>query len=126
MRCPTTQILAVLFSILFFYASVQAADKIRIAIPNPAPPYLTFPLAQKKGFLEDEGFAAEILLMRPTVQIPALNNRPTAESIPFSPDRRRRFRCRSRPPDGRRPAHDARNARRLAHHLQQHLQEHDS
>jgi len=74
MRCPTTQILAVLFSILFFYASVQAADKIRIAIPNPAPPYLTFPLAQKKGFLEDEGFAAEILLMRPTVQIPALNN----------------------------------------------------
>ena len=74
MRCPVTQILGVLFSTLFLYASVQAADKIRIAIPDPNPPYLTFPLAQKKGFLKDEGFAAEILLMRPIVQIPALNN----------------------------------------------------
>ena len=53
MRCPVTQILGVLFSTLFIYASVQAADKIRIAIPDPTPPYLTFPLAQKNGFFQN-------------------------------------------------------------------------
>jgi NitT/TauT family transport system substrate-binding protein len=74
MRCPVTQILGVLFTTLFLYASVQAADKIRIAIPDAIAPYLTFPLAQKKGFLKDEGLAAEILLMRPIVQIPSLIN----------------------------------------------------
>jgi ABC-type nitrate/sulfonate/bicarbonate transport system substrate-binding protein len=63
-----------MFTTLFLYASVQAADKITIAIPDSTAAYLTFPLAQKKGFLIDDGLAAEILLMRPSVQMPSLIN----------------------------------------------------
>jgi NitT/TauT family transport system substrate-binding protein len=74
MRCPVTQILGVMFTTLFLYPSVQAADKIRIAMPDSTAAYLTFPLAQKKGFLIEDGLAAEILLMRPSVQIPSLIN----------------------------------------------------
>jgi hypothetical protein len=36
--------------VLTVYGSTDAADKIRIAIPDPNAAYLTFPLAHKKGF----------------------------------------------------------------------------
>ena len=37
--------------IFLFHSSADAADKIRIAVPEPNASYMTFPLAQKKGFL---------------------------------------------------------------------------
>jgi NitT/TauT family transport system substrate-binding protein len=54
--------------------SAKAADKIRIAVPEPNAAYMTFPLAYKKGFLTNQGFAAEVISMRGTLTIPALNN----------------------------------------------------
>ena len=54
--------------------SAEAADKIRIAVPEPNAAYMTFPLAYKKGFLTNQGFAAEVISMRGTLTIPALSN----------------------------------------------------
>ncbi len=59
---------------LTFCESTEAADKIRIAVPEPNAAYLTFPLAQKKGFLTNQGFAAEVISMRGSLTMPALNN----------------------------------------------------
>jgi ABC-type nitrate/sulfonate/bicarbonate transport system substrate-binding protein len=54
-------------------ASVQAADKIRAAIPPGVHAYI--PLAQKRGFFKEEGLAAEVIEMRsPAVAIMALAN----------------------------------------------------
>jgi hypothetical protein len=60
--------------IFLFHSSADAADKIRIAVPEPNASYMTFPLAQKKGFLTNQGFAAEVILMSGRLAMPALNN----------------------------------------------------
>jgi NitT/TauT family transport system substrate-binding protein len=52
----------------------EAAEKIRITVPDTNAAYMTFPLAQKRGFLTHQGFAADVLLMRGTLTVPALNN----------------------------------------------------
>ena len=57
-----------------FLSLAQAADKIRIAIPDPNAAYLTFPLALKKGFFTQQNIAAEVFLMRGTLTMAALNN----------------------------------------------------
>jgi len=59
--------------IFLLHASVQAADKIRLAIPPGVHAYI--PLAQKKGFFKEEGLAAEVIEMRsPAVAVVALAN----------------------------------------------------
>ena len=63
MRSLLTKLFGVLFSTFFLHVSVEAADKIRIAIPGTGP-FLTFSLAQKKGFFKDEGLEAEIIQIR--------------------------------------------------------------
>src|SRR6516164_5968666 len=63
MRSLLTKLFGVLFSTFFLHVSVDAADKIRIAIPGTGP-FLTFSLAQKKGFFKDEGLDAEIIQIR--------------------------------------------------------------
>ena len=60
--------------LLTIYGSVHAANKIKIAIPDPNATYLTFSLAQKKGFFAQQNIAAEVFLMRGTLTMPALNN----------------------------------------------------
>lgn len=59
---------------LTFCGLAQAAEKIRIAVPEPNAAYLTFPLAYKKGFLAKQGLAAEVISMRGTLTLQALNN----------------------------------------------------
>ena len=61
MRCPVTKIFGGLFSTFLVYASVDAADKIRIAVPDPTAQFITFPLAQKKGFFKEEGLDVEVI-----------------------------------------------------------------
>jgi ABC-type nitrate/sulfonate/bicarbonate transport system substrate-binding protein len=63
MRCLASKTLGVLFSVCFLHVSVDAAEKIRIAIPASGP-FLTFALAQKRGFFKDEGLEAEIIQIR--------------------------------------------------------------
>ena len=41
--------------------SAEAADKIRISMTGFAGQFMTFPLAQKRGFLKEEGIEAEII-----------------------------------------------------------------
>ena len=67
-------ILSALLVLIPFHTSAHAADKVRIAVPEPNAAYLTFPLAHKKGFLADQGIAAEVILMRGTLTIPALDH----------------------------------------------------
>ena len=63
-----------LLLIFLFHFSAYAADKIRIAIPEPNAAYMTFPLAYKKGFLTDQGFTAEVISMTGILAMSALNN----------------------------------------------------
>ncbi len=57
------KIFGVLTAIFFIYQSAEAADKIRLAYPDPAGHFITFPLAQKKGFFRDEGLESEVIRM---------------------------------------------------------------
>ena len=53
--------------------SARAADKIRIGLPGDAG-HFTFPLTQKRGFLREEGFEAEIITITGPVANIALSN----------------------------------------------------
>lgn len=67
------KIFAVLLVIFAFQASVQAADKIRISTPSDAA-HFTMHLAQKKGFLKEEGFDADVIVISGPVANVALSN----------------------------------------------------
>jgi NitT/TauT family transport system substrate-binding protein len=66
--------LVALFSILVVDTFVFAADKIRIGFPDFVSQFGTLPLAQKNGFLHEEGLQAEIIRINATVGIAALAN----------------------------------------------------
>ena len=55
------RILVALLPSLLFLASVHAADKVRISMTGFAGQFMTFPLAQRRGFLKEEGVEAEII-----------------------------------------------------------------
>ena len=63
-----------LLTILFLHVSLHAAEKIRVATPDVGGQFLTLPLAQRKGFLKEEGLDAEIITMRPDTTVAALRN----------------------------------------------------
>jgi ABC-type nitrate/sulfonate/bicarbonate transport system substrate-binding protein len=50
-----------LLTVFLVHASAHAADKIRISMTGFAGQFMTFPLAQKRGFLKEEGIEAEII-----------------------------------------------------------------
>src|SRR5258706_12093301 len=54
-------LLATLLTIILFESPADAADKIRISMTGFAGQFMTFPLAQKRGFLKEEGIEAEII-----------------------------------------------------------------
>ena len=45
----------------FLHASAHAADKVRMSMTGFAGQFMTFPLAQKRDFLKEEGIEAEII-----------------------------------------------------------------
>lgn len=53
--------LATLLTMILFETAAPAADKIRISMTGFAGQFMTFPLAQKRGFLKEEGIEAEII-----------------------------------------------------------------
>src|SRR6185295_4648299 len=65
--------IAVLLAIFIFHGSVHAADKITIGLPADAG-HFTLPLAQKKGFLKEEGLDAELVTITGPVANIALSN----------------------------------------------------
>ena len=58
----------------FFGGTVHGADKIRISMTGFAGQFMTFPLAQKRGFLKEEGFEAEIIRISAAAGRAALTN----------------------------------------------------
>ena len=67
------KIFLALVTVILLHASVHAADKIRIAMPGDAG-HFTFPLAQKRGFLKEEGIEADIITISGPVANIALSN----------------------------------------------------
>jgi len=65
------RLFVVLLVILFLHASGQAADKIRIGFPDFTAQFGSLPLAQKKGFLQEEDLQAEVIRINATVGIEA-------------------------------------------------------
>jgi len=65
------KIFAVLLTIFVFDVSVHAADKIRIGFA-PGASGILFPLAQKIGFLKEEGIEAEVVRLSSAVAVAAL------------------------------------------------------
>lgn len=51
-----------------------AAERVRIGFPDLAAQFAPLPLAQQKGFFEEEGIQAEFIRMVPTVGAAALSN----------------------------------------------------
>ena len=66
------KIFGALFAILIFQASAHAAEKIRIAFPDLAAPFVPLVVGQQRGFLQEEGLQAELIRMNPTIAFPAL------------------------------------------------------
>jgi ABC-type nitrate/sulfonate/bicarbonate transport system substrate-binding protein len=66
----------VLWSVAIFVLGtpLYAADKIRISMTGFAGQFMTFPLAQKRGFLKEEGFEAEIIRISAAAGRAALTN----------------------------------------------------
>jgi ABC-type nitrate/sulfonate/bicarbonate transport system substrate-binding protein len=67
------KIFVALLTIFLAQTSAQAADKIRISTPGDAA-HFTMHLAQKRGFLKEEGFEAEIITISGPVANIALSN----------------------------------------------------
>lgn len=55
------KILGALLTVFLVHTWVHAADKIRITVSGMSGQFMTFPLAQKRGFLKEEGIEAEII-----------------------------------------------------------------
>jgi NitT/TauT family transport system substrate-binding protein len=68
------KILLPLLTVLLAHASVHGADKIRISLTGFAGQFMTLPLAQKRGFLKEEGFDAEIIRISAAAGRAALTN----------------------------------------------------
>lgn len=68
------KILGGLLTIFLLYASVAAADKLRIGYPSAVGHFITLPLAQKQGFLREKMVDADIVRIRPQAAVPALAN----------------------------------------------------
>jgi ABC-type nitrate/sulfonate/bicarbonate transport system substrate-binding protein len=66
------RILGALLTIFVLHTSVRAADRIRVGFPELAAQFIPLPLAEKKGFFQEEGVQAEFIRLRPTVALAAL------------------------------------------------------
>ena len=62
-----------LLAIFLLHTSIHAADKIRISTP-PDAAHFTMHLAEKRGFLKEEGFDAELVIISGPVANVALSN----------------------------------------------------
>jgi ABC-type nitrate/sulfonate/bicarbonate transport system substrate-binding protein len=69
-----TKFALVLLVSLFFFTSLHAADKIRIGYPDFNSSTFTMPLAQIRGFFQEEGLQAELIRIRSAVALPALTS----------------------------------------------------
>jgi ABC-type nitrate/sulfonate/bicarbonate transport system substrate-binding protein len=57
----------------FLSGAAGAVDKIRLAVPDVGGQFITFPLAQARGFLKQESIDAEIILIRGNAALAAVS-----------------------------------------------------
>jgi len=67
-------IMGLLVAVWSFQTTVHAADKIRISIANLSGQFMTMPLAQRRGFLKEEGLDAEIVRVSSGVNSAAMSS----------------------------------------------------
>jgi ABC-type nitrate/sulfonate/bicarbonate transport system substrate-binding protein len=67
-------LLVVLLIFIYAHTAAYAADKIRISMTGFAGQFMTFPLAQKRGFLKEERIEAEIVRISAAAGRAALTN----------------------------------------------------
>jgi ABC-type nitrate/sulfonate/bicarbonate transport system substrate-binding protein len=68
------KVFVALLTIFLLHVSVHATEKIRVATPDVGGQFLTLPLAQRRGFVKEEGLEVEIITMRPDTTVAALRN----------------------------------------------------
>ena len=66
------KILGALLVVFLFHASVHAADKIRIGVPELNAQFVPLALAEKRGFFREDGLEGEVIRINPTVALAAL------------------------------------------------------
>jgi NitT/TauT family transport system substrate-binding protein len=70
---PSVRLFLFAFLVFQFVSKVaHGADKIRLAVADVDGQFITFPLAQSRGFLRQEGIDAEIVLIRGNAALAAL------------------------------------------------------
>jgi ABC-type nitrate/sulfonate/bicarbonate transport system substrate-binding protein len=67
-----TKIFAAWLTLFLLYASVDAADKIRIAFPDLAAPFVPLAIGDKRGFFQEEGLQGEFIRINPAIAFQAL------------------------------------------------------
>ena len=66
------KIFVVLLTMVFLQSFAQAEDRIRIGFPELIASYSSLPLAQKRGFFQEEGLQAEFIKMPSTIGLATL------------------------------------------------------
>jgi ABC-type nitrate/sulfonate/bicarbonate transport system substrate-binding protein len=61
-----------LLIVVVYLPSANAADKIRIGVPELNAQFIPLALAEKRGFFQEEGLQGEIIRINPTVALAAL------------------------------------------------------
>lgn len=61
-----------LISMSVLIAPAHAVDKVRIGFPDMAAQFVSLPLGQKRGFLQEEGLQAEFIRLNPGAAVAAL------------------------------------------------------
>src|SRR5262249_8652411 len=60
-------------TILLLCEPIQAGDKIlRVGFSDPAPPFFSLPLVEKRGFFKEEGIQGEFIRIRPAISSAAM------------------------------------------------------
>jgi len=77
-------LIALFLAVFAFQIPVNAAEKVRIGF-NPGASGIYFPLAQKMGFLKEEGIEAEVIRLSSGVAVPALTSGDADYYTPFLP-----------------------------------------
>ena len=67
-------IFAVLAIVFLSQTNLSAAEKIRIGFPEFNSSTFTLPMAQIRGFFQEEGLQAELIRIRSAVALPALTS----------------------------------------------------
>ena len=64
--------ISILFAVLLVWASISAAEKIRVSVTNYNMSYLAAGVAAKRGFFKEEGLDVEIVRMNANVAMSSL------------------------------------------------------